>query len=115
MSVHWPIVRSTLLHPSRLFIVDDQRRWKGLHLLLGAAHLAARIRAVNTSWTVGVLLPAGGAFPMAALASWMLGRTVVPLNFLLKPGELQYVVDDCECDTIITAGPMLEYLGAAPR
>lgn len=95
-------------------MVDDQRTWRGVDLLLGAMHLAAEIERRSRSWTVGVLLPAGGAFPMAALASWMTGRTVVPLNFLLKPEELQYVVDDCETDLIISAGPMLEFLGSPP-
>jgi len=61
------------------------------------------------------MLPSSGAFPIAALAAWMLGRTVVPLNFLLKPDELQYVIDDCETDTILSAGPLLGHLGFRPR
>lgn len=52
---------------------------------------------------------------MAALAGWMLGKTVVPLNYLLKHEELQYVIDDCETDTIVTAGPMLDYMKFTPR
>ncbi len=56
---------------------------------------------------------------MAALAAWMLGRTVVPLNYLLKPDELQYVIDDCGTDIVLTAEPLLEHMrsvgGRDPR
>ena len=115
MSVHWPIIRTLATHPGRVFVIDDQRSWRGVELLVGAMHLAAEIERRGESWTVGVLLPAGGAFPMAALAAWMLGRTVVPLNFLLSREELQYVIDDCETDVVVSAGPMLEYMGYEPR
>ena len=115
LSVHWPIIRTLLARPGRVVIIDDQRRWKAAELLVGALHLAAEIERRSEARTVAVMLPPGGAFPMAALASWMLGRTVVPLNFLLKPEELQYVVDDCDTDVLVSAGPMLDFLGLAPR
>lgn len=115
MSVHWPIIRRFVAHPKSVVLVDDQRRWHAAHLLMGAFHLADEIERSNRSQTVGLLLPTSGLFPMAALAAWTLGRTVVPLNYLLSHEELQYVVDDCETDTIVTAGPLLEHLGYTPR
>ncbi|HZW10697.1 MAG TPA: AMP-binding protein, partial [Phycisphaerales bacterium] len=75
----------------------------------------AEIERRSQSQTVGLLLPTSGAFPICALGAWILGRTVVPLNYLLKPDELQYVIDDCACDTILTVEPMLEHLGRRPR
>lgn len=78
-------------------------------------HVAALIERRSHARTVGIMLPSGGAFPMAALAAWITGRVVVPLNYLLKPEELQYVIDDCETDLLLTAGPMLEFIGATPR
>lgn len=115
MSVHWPILRTCLAHPFRTLITDDSREWRGVDLFVGAMHAAGEIARTSESPTVGVLLPSGGAFPMAALAAWILGRTVVPLNYLLRQEELQYVIDDSETDLIITAGPMLEHLGYEPR
>lgn len=114
MSVHWPIIRTCLARAGSVLVVDDQRRWRGIDLLVGALHLAAEIERRAEASTVGVLLPASGAVPMAALASWMTGRTVVPLNFLLKREELQYVIDDCETDLVISAGAMLKHLGYEP-
>lgn len=115
MSLHWPIVRQALTHPRRVLMVDDNRSYRGIELVVAALHMAGHIRRVCRTPTVGVLLPTGGAFPIAALAGWMLGKTVVPLNYLLKQEELKYVIGDCETDTIISAGPMLDFLGYRPE
>ncbi|MEZ6242845.1 MAG: AMP-binding protein [Phycisphaerales bacterium] len=115
MSIHAPILRTLLAHPTRVAVVDDTRTYKGYELIVGAMHLASALAPVCKSDTLGILLPTSGAFPITALAAWMLGKTIVPLNYLLKPSELQYVVDDCGTDTIVSVGPMLEHLGEAPE
>ncbi len=115
MSVHWPIIRRLITHPTKTTVVDDRRSYRGIEILVAAMNLADAIEARSKTPHVGVMLPTSGAFPIAALACWMLGRTLVPLNYLLKPDELQYVVDDCETDIILTAEPMLEFLSEPPR
>jgi long-chain acyl-CoA synthetase len=77
-------------------------------------HVAAVIRAKSHTSTVGVLLPTSGAFPIAALACWMLGKTLVPLNYLLKREELDYVVQNCEADLVVTTQPLLDFMGYVP-
>lgn len=113
MSIHWPILKQLVWHARKPVIVDDQRTFKAAELVVAAMHVASAVSSAGGARTVGILLPTGGAFPIAALASWMLGRVVVPLNYLLKPEELRFVIDDCGTDTIITAGPMLEYIHGA--
>lgn len=115
MNTPWAILRQLACRPGRVVIVDDQRSWRGIELLVGSLHLAAEIERVSESRHVGVMLPTSGLFPMSVLAAWMLGRTVVPLNYLLKGSDLQYVCDDSEIDSIITVGPMIEFVGRAPR
>lgn len=115
MSIHWPIIRRLATHPTRVAIHDDRRAYKGIEILVAAAHVADHINSVCSCDRVGLLLPTSGAFPIAALGAWMTGRTIVPLNYLLKPDELQYVVDDAGLDAIFTVGPMLEYLESSPR
>ena len=115
MSVHWPIIWRCLSNPRRVAIVDDRRSYKSIELLVAATHLAAHLAPKVKSQTVGILIPASGGFPIAALAAWMLGKTIVPLNFLLKQEELQYVIDDCGCDTIIAVKPLLDHMGFAPK
>lgn len=110
MSVHWPILRRLASRPLRTVAVDDARAWKAVEILLVALHLADEIDRRSRTETLGVLTPTSGVTAAAFLAGWMLGKTVVPLNYLLKPDELQYVVDDCGTDTIVSVTPMLDHL-----
>lgn len=115
MSIQWALLRSLCRHGRKTLVIDDRSSYTGFKILAASFFLAAEIERRCSSDTVGVLLPTSGGFPMAALAGWMLGKTVVPLNYLLKKEELQYIVDHCGCDTIVTAQAMLEYLGCEPR
>lgn len=108
------ILRQLLLHPTRIAALDDQRAWRGIDLYLGALHVARAIAQATDRPHIGIMLPTSGLFPMALIAGWMLGRTVVPLNYLLKPEELEYVINDAELDLIITVGPMLKLFGELP-
>jgi len=114
MSIHWPIIRRLAAHPLRTAVVDDSRSYRGIDLLVAATHVAAEIERRCASDTVGVLLPCAGAYPICALAGWMLGKTVVPLNFMLKPDEIEYVINDCNADTIVTSRQMLDHMGFCP-
>ena len=115
MSIHWPIIRSLLSSARRPVLVDDGGSRRGIEVLVGALHIAEVVRGRCATPTLGVMTPTGGSLPVAALAGWMLGKTVVPLNYLLKPDELQYVIDDCETDTVLTVGPLIDHMGFAPR
>ncbi len=114
MSVHWSIIQRCLRHPLEPAIIDDRRAYRRFEVLAGAYAMADVIASRCNTPTVGVLLPTSGAFPMAALAVWILGKTLVPLNYLLKPDELQFVIDDCGTDTILTTDLLLEKLGTEP-
>src|SRR4051794_5260720 len=115
LSIHWPIIRRLVSHPRQVCIVDDRRTYRRIDVLIGAMHVAAAIRGKCNSPTVGVMTPTSGAFPIAALAAWFLGKTLVPLNYLLKGEELQYVVDDCGTDTIVTSKLLMEHLPEPPK
>ena len=114
-TVLWPIVRRALRQPRSIAVVDDQRTWRYVDLLGGALHVAKYIQAASDNPHVGVLLPTGGAFPMTMLATWMLGRTLVPINYLLSASERQYITKHAGLDLVVTAGPMLDFLGDEPQ
>ncbi len=109
-----PILRHWTRRPFRTWAEDDRRCWKGAALWAGSRHLGKAIEDRSARPHVGVLLPTSGAFQMALAASWMLGRTVVPLNYLLARRELDWIIDHAELDLVVTAGPMLERFGALP-
>lgn len=110
-TILWPILRRAMRHPKRIAVVDDRRRYRYLDLVGAAFHVAERIEQTTANPFVGLCLPTSGLFPIAAIASWMLGRTVVPINYLLAEHERQYIIDDSGIDTIVTADKFLEALG----
>ncbi len=114
-TLHWPIIRNALKHPKRTAIVDDQRTWRYIDIVGGAFHLAQVIERTSTTQNVAILLPTSGAFPMTLLAILLLKKTAVPVNYLLSAEERQYIIDDSEADTLISVGPMLEFLGDRPK
>jgi long-chain acyl-CoA synthetase len=112
LSIHWPIIKRLARSPLRVALVDDRRTYRAIDLLIGAAHVAGVLRARCATQTVGIMLPTSAVFSVCALAGWMAGKVVVPLNYLLKAEELQYVVDDCGTDTVITSRQMTEHIPA---
>ena len=110
MGLLWPIIMQALRHRDRVAVVDDQRKYTFGQVLGGSMFVAEHIDAVTANPHVGILLPTSGAFPIALLGCWLTGRTVVPLNYLLKTQELNYVIRDSGIDTILTTGVMLDFI-----
>ncbi len=110
MSLLWSILGHAVRHPGREAVIDDQRHYSYGRLAGGAMFLAERIDAATDHRHVGILLPTGGTFPIALLGTWLSGRTAVPLNYLLKAEEIRYVIQDSGIDTILSVGPMLDYV-----
>ena len=88
MSLVRPILRNWRRSPLRIACQDDQRQWRGGMMWLAARHLAKWIASTTEAPQVGIYLPTSGAFPIAMVASWLCGRTIVPLNYLLAREEL---------------------------
>ena len=107
------IRRHLLMRPLRPVVIDDFRSWRGLDLMVASWHIAREIERTSSAKRIGVMLPTSGLFPAAAIAAWTLGRTLVPLNYLLSRADLEYVARDAELDCVITVGPMLELVGGS--
>ncbi len=114
MKLYDRIRRTLLRRPFFEIAIDDFRRWRGIGMLYAAAHLAKAIKATTDQPRIGVMLPTSGLFPIALLAAWRLGRTVVPLNYLLSKEDLAFVINDAGLDAVVTIGPMLDFAGPLP-
>src|SRR4051812_37620972 len=114
MRVLKPILRNLLLSPTRVVAIDDQRSWRGIDVYIAALHLAKAIKAASVRDRGGIMRPPSGLFPVAMIATGMLGRPAVPLNYLLKKEDLPYVIDDGNLDVLVTATPMLLHFGELP-
>ena len=105
------IRRNLLLRPFRAVVIDDYRTWKGIELMVASWHIARAIERNSTAPRIGVMLPTSGMFPASAIAAWTLGRTIVPLNYLLSRSDLEYVARDAGIDCLVTVGPMMDLVG----
>ncbi len=105
--------RSLLLNLRRDLIVDDQRTWRGVDLLL-ASWLFASALDRSRAPRVGIMLPTSGLFPAALLACWQRGRVPVPLNYLASREELAHVCLDAGLDACFTVGKMIDVVGGLP-
>ncbi len=111
----WRALRSMLRNPRREMLVDDRRSYRGIDLLVIAMHIADIVESVSRTPRVGVMMPTSGAFAGVASGVWFVGRTLVPVNYLLKPEEMQYVIDDSGMDTLIVSRQLVEHIGFTPR
>ncbi|MEX2543577.1 MAG: AMP-binding protein [Phycisphaeraceae bacterium] len=111
MTLTRTILGHALRAPRRVAVIDDQATYSYARLAAASFFLASRIERETRAKHVGLMLPTSGVFPAALLATWLLGRVAVPLNYLLSRAELHHVIHDADIDTILTVGPMLEYVG----
>ena len=96
----------------RTLVVDDYRNWRGIDLQIASWHIAKNIMSDKPH--VAILLPTSGMFPVAATAIWSLGKTVVPLNYLLTKEEIEFIIADSGVDTVVTVNAMVEMIGGLP-
>ncbi len=82
--------------PDKTAITLDQAAITWAQLRGAAAHLAGQVRAagVEPGDRVALILPNVPAYPVAFYGSLMAGCIVVPLNPLLKSGEIEYFFED---------------------
>jgi len=108
------MLRYLLLPPLRTAVVDDFRAWRGIALYIAALHLARKIEQTTDRPHIGYMLPTSGLSPVTILATWMLGRTIVPINCLLSPADRRHIIENAELDSVVTITPMIEHFGDLP-
>ena len=108
------LLRNLLVPPLHTAVVDDLRTWRGVELYVAALHLAREIERTTPRPHVGLMLPTSGLAPLTILATWMLGRTIVPINYLLRPADREHIIANAELDSVVTVTPMIDHFGDLP-
>ena len=72
---------------------------------------ASRLLSGVTGRNIGILLPNGKECVVAFYGTLMAGKTPVPLNYLLSPAQLLYVIRDAGIDTVFTNNLFSPMLG----
>ena len=88
----------------RVAIVDETGRSFTYGQLADEVHrLADRLRSDVPGDTIGVLLLNSQRYVVSMLAGWQAGKTVVPLNYLLGPQELGFILKDSGMTALIAS------------
>src|SRR5262245_45086950 len=89
--------------PSNVAVIEDTNRWKFHELSAEVARIAAVLKARIKGDTVGVLLLNSQKYVVTMLAIWKAGKTAVPLNYLLPPAELGFIIKDSGMSGIVSS------------
>jgi len=90
-------------YPSRTAVVDENGTLAYGQYLTAARRLATYISLKTRRRHVGIMLPSCKEHVISFFAILLAGKVPVSLNFLLKPNELEYIVQDAGLDMVIGA------------
>ncbi len=92
-------------HPESVSLVDEYSMLTRKETLNRVYSLSNFLNSSDFEKTdkVGILLPNCNAFVISFFAVILSKKTIVPLNYLLQPAELAYVITHSNLDTIITS------------
>jgi long-chain acyl-CoA synthetase len=95
--------RSVEIHRSRPALIDEGRKWTFGELSAEVDSIAAMLREKVPGNTVGILLLNSPRYVTTLLGIWKAGKTAVPLNYLLPPQELAFIIKDSGMSALVTS------------
>jgi long-chain acyl-CoA synthetase len=90
-------------HGDGTALVEEDRKWTFSELAQESDNIAAMLREKVPGDTVGILLLNSQKYVTSLFGVWKAGKTAVPLNYLLPPQELAYIIKDSGMSALITS------------
>src|SRR5438128_12679095 len=97
---------------ANIAVVEDANRWTFAELVDEVNRTAAVLKERIKGETVGVLLLNSQKYIATMLAIWKAGKTAVPLNYLLPPAELGFIIKDSGMSGLVSSQFFGQALGA---
>ena len=88
---------------SRMALIEESNRWSFAELSEEVNRIAAFLKEKVKGGTVGVLLLNSQKYVATMLAIWKAGKTAVPLNYLLPPAELGFIIKDSGMSALVSS------------
>jgi long-chain acyl-CoA synthetase len=88
---------------SRVALVDEDKKWTFGELAAEVDSIARMLREKVPGDTVGILLLNSERYVATLLATWKAGKTAVPLNYLLPPQELAFIIRDSGMSALVSS------------
>src|SRR6185436_16397864 len=87
----------------RVAVVEEDRKWTFGELGAEVDSIARTIRSRVSGDTVGILLLNSERYVATLLAVWKAGKIAVPLNYLLPPQELAFIIRDSGMTSLVSS------------
>ena len=101
--LHEVFQRAVKSNASSIAVVEDTNRWTFAQLSSEADRIAAVIKQQVKGDAVGVLLLNSQKYVATMLGIWRAGKIAVPLNYLLPPAELGFIIKDSGMSGIVSS------------
>jgi acyl-CoA synthetase (AMP-forming)/AMP-acid ligase II len=88
---------------SSVALVEEANQWTFGVLANEVDRIAATVREKVKGDTVGILLLNSPKYVTTLLGVWKAGKTAVPLNYLLPPQELGFIIKDSGMSALISS------------
>jgi len=95
--------RAAKAQSSSLAIIEDTNRWTFAEIAAEVDRIAAVLKERVPGDTVGVLLLNSQKYITTMLGIWKAGKTAVPLNYLLPPAELGFIIKDSGMSGLVSS------------
>lgn len=104
--------RAVDAYASSVALIEDRNRWTFTELSDEATRIAAMLKERVKGDVVGILLLNSQRYITTMLAIWKAGKTAVPLNYLLPPGDLGFIIKDSGMSALVSSQFFSQALGA---
>ncbi len=88
---------------STVAVVEETNRWTFAELQNEVNCIATLLKEKVKGDTVGVLLLNSEKYVATILAIWKAGKTAVPLNYLLPPADLGFIIKDSGMSALVSS------------
>src|SRR5947208_513749 len=88
---------------SSIALIEETNRWTFAELSDEVNRIAALLKETVPGDAVGVLLLNSQKYIATMLAIWKAGKTAVPLNYLLPPAELGFIIKDSGMSALVSS------------
>ena len=95
--------RAAKTRPTDLAVIEETKRTTFAELADEVNRIAATLKERVKGQNVGVLLLNSQRYITTMLAIWKAGKTAVPLNYLLPPAELGFIIKDSGMSGLVSS------------
>jgi acyl-CoA synthetase (AMP-forming)/AMP-acid ligase II len=103
--------RAAQENQTRIALVEENQQWTFGEIADEVSRVAATLRERVKGNTVGILLLNSQKFVTTLLGIWKAGKTAIPLNYLLPPADIGFIIRDSAMSALISSQFFAPQLG----